>query len=152
MGLLISTILIKILFVFKRGPNDQSYGIYFTFVTNERTFEINDVSLNTFQSFLFEFVTLTSIISIFYITRTLQDRIQQGNTTYLENKHSTSSRFIYRNFFILLTVIEVLSMPDLLGLPVLLSVIFIFILSMIKTMESRNRMSEGSEDSNFKRE
>lgn len=151
MGLVITIILFKILFVFKRGENDASYGIYFNLEINERTFEINDESLKTIKSFIFELVTLTSIVLIYFITKTLQNQIDLGNTTYLENKHSTQSRFIYRNFFIFFTVIEVLSLPDLLALPVLLAVIFILILGMVKTMESRNRMSEGSEDSDFKR-
>jgi hypothetical protein len=61
--------------------------------------------------------------------------------TYLGNRHFSSKFHYFKYVFLLLTLTEVLMMPDLLAVPVLYALLFMTISSVIKTTNTRNRQS-----------
>lgn len=66
--------------------------------------------------------------------------------TYLGNRHFSSKRRIFKHFFVALTIIEILSMPDLLALPVLYSFLLLMIFEVTKITSVRNRESFAGKD------
>jgi hypothetical protein len=144
-------VLIKVFLV--EESMGESLGVYMKTVTDEDTGLSSQVT-DFFDTFLFEIVALFSYSSIYYVTHIIKIRSllqnQDEPLTYLGCRYFSSKRRIFKFFFVSLTLIEILNMPDLLALPVLYTFLALMVCSLIR-ISNRKKFDQRSTfmDSNY---
>jgi hypothetical protein len=133
----------KVYFVYDDATDDESYGVYFIEKINEKTLE-KTIELDIYHSFLFETFALVVYCLIGLITYKINFEIQRSALlgshpeTYCGNKYFSEKRVFFKYAFIAFTLVEVLSMPDLLALPVLYTFLFLMIFAITRRVSDLN--------------
>jgi hypothetical protein len=111
---------------------------------------VDDAPNDYWSTYAFDILSALIYAMILFSNRKIKSEVdtslslKMSAITYLGNRQFSSKFHYFKYVFLLLTVIEVLLMPDLLAVPVLYALLFITIASVIKTTSTRNRQSVAS--------
>lgn len=107
------------------------------------------------STFFYEISSLLCFIIVFLANRAIKievDTTVQLNMmpmTYLSNRHFANGFEYFKYCFILLTLLEVLLMPDILAIPVQFALLALIIIDVTNYTMRINRLQGPAKDNNF---
>lgn len=135
---------VKAHYVLNLAGQDESYGIYWI-VTIDPTSLVKSMVLDLYNTFMYETFLLVVLVFTYMVTRHLKVEVETSlqlkmlPNTFLGNRHFCNTRQITKYLLGLMTLSEVLSAPDLLGLPVLYATLLLIVLNITRVTATRNR-------------
>lgn len=108
---------------------------------------IDDAPIDYWSTYAFDILSALLFAMIYVTNRKIKSEVdtsfqlKMSAITYLGNRHFSSKFHYFKYMFLILTLLEVLMIPDLLAVPVLYALLFLTISSVIKTTAVRNRQS-----------
>lgn len=107
------------------------------------------------STFFYEISSLLCFIVVFVTNRAIKNEVDttvQLNMmpmTYLSNRHFANGLEYYKYFFLLLTLLEVLLMPDILAIPVQFALLALIIIDVTNYTMRINRLQGPAKDTHF---